>query len=244
MDYIEGKDLFDVIREIGLLSKFQTQFYGASMMLAVEYLHERKFIFRDIKPENIMVLENGYIKLIDFGTAKKINDKTSTIIGTPHYMAPEVIMGEGYSFQVDFWSIACCMYEFMCGTLPFGESAEEPMEIYLSIINDKLTFPNFIKDRDFKNLMCLMLTKNYIFRYTKLSQISCHIWFQNFNWEELISMNMKPAFFPEINNRISRYKYQPFVEFVKTCHDWEIPEDQTPITDEQKKKFKDWLEHF
>ena len=244
MDYIKGKDLFDVIRDIGLLSKFQTQFYGASMMLAVEYLHERKFIFRDIKPENIMVLENGYIKLIDFGTAKKINEKTNTITGTPHYMAPEVIMGEGYSFQVDFWSIACCMYEFMCGSLPFGESAEEPMEIYLSIINDKLTFPNFIKDRDFKNLMCLMLTKNYIYRYTKLSQISCHIWFQNFNCEELISMNMKPAFFPEINSRISKYKYQPFMEFVKTCHDWEIPEDQTPITEDQKKKFKDWLEHF
>jgi cGMP-dependent protein kinase len=136
MDYIKGKELFDVIRDIGLLSKFQTQFYGASMMLAVEYLHERKFIFRDIKPENIMVLENGYIKVIDFGTAKAITDRTSTIIGTPHYMAPEVILGDGYSFQVDFWSIGVCMYEFMCGAVPFGETAEEPMDVYLSIINE------------------------------------------------------------------------------------------------------------
>jgi cGMP-dependent protein kinase len=136
MDYIKGKELFDVIRDIGLLSKFQTQFYGASMMLAVEYLHERKFIYRDIKPENVMVLENGYIKLIDFGTAKAITDKTSTIIGTPHYMAPEVILGDGYSFQVDFWSIAICIYEFVCGAVPFGETAEEPMDVYLSIINE------------------------------------------------------------------------------------------------------------
>ena len=136
MDYIKGKELFDVIRDIGLLNKFQTQFYGASIMLAVQYLHERKFIYRDIKPENIMVLGNGFIKLIDFGTAKAITDKTKTIIGTPHYMAPEVILGEGYSFAVDFWSIAICMYEFMCGGVPFGENHEEAMDVYLSIINE------------------------------------------------------------------------------------------------------------
>jgi cGMP-dependent protein kinase len=136
MDYIKGKELFDVIRDIGLLNKFQTQFYGASIMLAVQYLHERKFIYRDIKPENIMVLGNGFIKLIDFGTAKSIKDKTKTIIGTPHYMAPEVILGEGYTFKVDFWSIAICMYEFMCGGVPFGENHEEAMDVYLSIINE------------------------------------------------------------------------------------------------------------
>ena len=136
MDYIKGRELFDVIRDIGLLNKFQTQFYGASIMLAVQYLHERKFIYRDIKPENIMVLKNGYIKLIDFGTAKTISDKTKTIIGTPHYMAPEVILGEGYSFKVDFWSIAICMYEFMCGGVPFGENHEEAMDVYISIINE------------------------------------------------------------------------------------------------------------
>ena len=136
MDYIKGKELFDVIRDIGLLNKFQTQFYGASIMLAIQYLHERKFIYRDIKPENIMVLGNGYIKLIDFGTAKSITDKTKTIIGTPHYMAPEVILGEGYSFKVDFWSVAICMYEFICGGVPFGENHEEAMDVYLSIINE------------------------------------------------------------------------------------------------------------
>ena len=136
MDYIKGRELFDVIRDIGLLNKYQTQFYGASIMLAVQYLHERKFIYRDIKPENIMVLENGYIKLIDFGTAKEITDKTKTIIGTPHYMAPEVILGEGYTFKVDFWSIGICMYEFMCGGVPFGENHEEAMDVYISIINE------------------------------------------------------------------------------------------------------------
>lgn len=98
-------------------------------MLAVEYLHERNLIYRDTKPENIIVSDNGYIKLIDFGTAKIISDSTSTVIGTSHYMAPEVILGEGYSLQVDYWSIAVCMFKFICGLAPFDESAEDPMEV-------------------------------------------------------------------------------------------------------------------
>ena len=136
MDYIRGKELFSVIRDIGMLTKSQTLFYGASIMLAVRYLHQRKFVYRDIKPENVMVLENGYIKIIDFGTAKEIDNKTKTTMGTPHYMAPEMIMGTGYSFEVDYWAIAVCMYEFICGEVPFGEMYEDTMDIYLAIKNE------------------------------------------------------------------------------------------------------------
>ena len=135
MDYIKGKELFDVLIEIGIVTKFQTQFYIGSMMLAVKYLHERKFIYRDIKPENIMILTNGYMKLIDFGTAKILKDKTNSIIGTPQYMAPEVIMGDYYSFEIDYWSIGVCLYEFYCGNIPFGENANDPLDIYVAIIN-------------------------------------------------------------------------------------------------------------
>ena len=244
MEYIQGKELFDVIREIGLLSKFQTQFYAASMMLAVEYLHERRFIFRDIKPENIMVLKNGYIKLIDFGTAKKCEDKAATIIGTPHYMAPEVILGDGYSFQVDFWSIAICMYEFMCGAVPFGENAEEPMDVYLAVINDPLQFPPYCKDRDFKHLMQLMLTKNQLSRYSKLGQISSHVWFQTFNWDDLISMNMQPAFIPTLNESKGKNKPVEFVEYAKQCKEWEPYDEPQDVTEEQKKAFVKWLDMF
>jgi cGMP-dependent protein kinase len=135
MDYIKGKELFDALLDIGILSTYQAQFYICSIMLAAKYLHERKFIYRDIKPENIMILTNGYMKLIDFGTAKILKDKTNTIIGTPQYMAPEVIMGDYYSFEIDYWSIGICLYEFICGNVPFGENANDPLDIYVSIIN-------------------------------------------------------------------------------------------------------------
>jgi cGMP-dependent protein kinase len=136
MDYIKGKELFDVIRDIGLLNKNIAQFYIGSMMLALKYLHERQIIFRDVKPENIMVLENGFIQLIDFGAAKNIEDRTNSLIGTPQYMAPEVILGDQYSFEVDYWSVGICLYEFVYGEIPFGQEASQVIEIYSSIINE------------------------------------------------------------------------------------------------------------
>ena len=148
-EYIKGKELWEVIRDIGLLNKEQTQYYGGSILLAIDYLHKQKIIYRDIKPENVMVSVKGYIKIIDFGTVKEIQDRTSTIIGTSHYMAPEITKGEGYSFQVDIWSIAICMYEFFCGKLPFGEDYDDPMDIYRAVSQEELTFPSFVKDEKF-----------------------------------------------------------------------------------------------
>lgn len=99
------------------------------MVLCMEYLHTNNIIYRDIKPENIMVDEKGYLRLIDMGTAKFLKGKggrTYTIIGTPHYMAPEILTGKGYTFSVDLWSIGVCLYEFMCGGVPYAEDADDP----------------------------------------------------------------------------------------------------------------------
>ena len=107
MEFIKGKELFEVIYDIGLLNKLETQFYSGSLLLVIDYFYERKVVYRNIKPENVMV--SGYLKLIEIATAKEIIDRTNTIIGTPHYMTPEFILGEGYSFQIDIWSITICM---------------------------------------------------------------------------------------------------------------------------------------
>ena len=122
LEYINGLELFDVIRIIGILNSDQTRFYGAIMLEFLEKIHSKDIIYRDLKPENVMVSEDGYLKLIDMGTCKKLtsidkngkgllyNQKTFTVIGTPNYMAPEIIEGKGYSSAVDLWSLGIVLY--------------------------------------------------------------------------------------------------------------------------------------
>jgi len=107
-----------------------------------------------------MVNTTGNLKLIDMGTAKILKSKgnhtarTFTIIGTPHYMAPEIITGKGYTMNVDIWSMGICLYEFMCGFVPFGEEAEDPYLIYDEIIKKEvLTYPSYFKDMKAKVIM-------------------------------------------------------------------------------------------
>jgi cGMP-dependent protein kinase 1 len=158
MKYIQGMELFDVIREIGLLSTSDSQYYIGSMILGLEYMHHRQIIYRDLKPENIMVDKLGHMYIIDLGTAKILSSernhgRTYTIIGTPHYMAPEVVQGKGYGFNVDLWSIGVCLYEFMCGGVPFAEDLEDPFEIYNEIMRTEVQFPGFMKDKKAKRLI-------------------------------------------------------------------------------------------
>lgn len=93
MEYIHGRDFFDTVKSIRSFSNTDYQFYISSLIIVLQYLHSRMIVYRDLKPENIMVDEDGYLKMIDFGTAKIIKGRTYTTIGTPHYMAPEVING-------------------------------------------------------------------------------------------------------------------------------------------------------
>lgn len=133
MEYIRGKDLWEVMREIGCFNKVHAQFTAACILTILQYIHGRGVIYRDLKPENLMVTEPGYFKLIDFGIAKLTKDKTSTVIGTPHYMSPELIKGACYDHSIDYWSFGVCLYELVCGDVPFGAGVEDPMKIFTYI---------------------------------------------------------------------------------------------------------------
>lgn len=115
MQFIQGEELYDVIREIGLLSTHDAQFYAACIIMIIEYLWENNVFLRDIKPENFIVDMDGYPILIDLVSAKVYKEKTSrqktfTMIGTPHYIAPEIIMNKGHTYYSSLYSLGINIY--------------------------------------------------------------------------------------------------------------------------------------
>ena len=240
-EYIKGKELWEVIRDIGLLNKEQTQFYGGSILIAIDYLHKQKIIYRDIKPENVMVNVKGYIKIIDFGTVKEIKDRTSTIIGTSHYMAPEITKGEGYSFQVDIWSIAICMYEFFCGKLPFGEDYEDPMDIYRAVSEEELVFPNFVTDEKYMKLMIKMLKKNPTNRLWKYKQIKEDPYFSDFEWNKLISLSYPPPYMIKMKDSKEKEPNMPYLSYLQGKA---VKRGGKKKKSNRQIKFEKWLKNF
>ena len=132
-------------------------------------------------------------------------------------MAPEVILGEGYTFQVDFWSIGIMMYEFMCGGLPFGDNSDDPIDVYKMIIHSNLKFPSFIRDKDFIDIIKKMLSKLPIVRLGSLIHIKCHPFFKGFNFEELSNLILEPCYKPDVPalNVDLLFGEETFLEHVK-----------------------------
>ncbi|EGR31003.1 protein kinase domain protein, partial [Ichthyophthirius multifiliis] len=136
-----------------------------------------------------MVDKQGYLKLIDLGSAKIMQNnsgflqRTFTLIGTPHYMAPEIISGQGYSYPVDIWSMGIILYEFMCGQVPFGEECEDPYEIYEYIVRKDISFPSYMEDQQGQKLIRQFLNKVPEIRLGGSYYIlKNNEWFKNFDW--------------------------------------------------------------
>jgi cGMP-dependent protein kinase len=208
LEYIRGTGLFETLHILELLKNEDCKFYIGNIILMLEHLHERSIIYRDLKPENLMIDEEGYLKLIDFGTAKLLDGKTYTMLGTPQYIAPEVILGKGYSLTADIWSLGIVSYELVTGSVPFGENEQDPYKIYEKILECELIYPSTLKNNPrIKIFIDQLLCKNPAARGTAVS-LKTHKWFANFNWEGLFSKNLKPPYIPiifstnaEINNR-------------------------------------------
>ncbi|CAG9323651.1 PKG_3 [Blepharisma stoltei] len=197
-EYVQGKDLFDVLREIGIMNDANAKFYISCILTILEHMHERDIIYRDLKPENIVIDEEGYPKLIDFGTAKVVQGRTYTIVGTPHYMAPEVITGKGYGVSADYWCLGVMAYEFICGIVPFGDSDEEPYKIYEKILQNRLAFPQKI-NKSLKTIKIIevLLDKDPAPR-SSTEIIKGHNYFNSVNWDSILSKQIKAPYIPGI----------------------------------------------
>ncbi|KAI1103801.1 Pkinase-domain-containing protein [Jackrogersella minutella] len=200
MDFVEGGELFSLLRKSGRFPNPVAKFYAAEVTLALEYLHSKNIIYRDLKPENLLLDRHGHLKITDFGFAKRVPDKTWTLCGTPDYLAPEVVSNKGYNKSVDWWSLGILIYEMLCGYTPFWDSGS-PMKIYENILRGKVKYPAYVHP-DAQNLLELLITQDLTKRLGNLyggsQDVKDHPWFSEVTWDRLSRKDIDAPYTPPV----------------------------------------------
>ena len=200
-EYISGKNFGEYLDNRKHKENiYETKFYSSILFEIISYLNKRKIIHRDIKPTNIMLSTNGYLKLIDFGTSRKIKNYSETVIGTPNFIAPEILLGKGYSFPCDYWSIGVCIFYIYFGTLPFGNKAIELIDIYKEIIEKEPEYP-INCPFEIKNLISGLLCKKVTQRINSLEKVQNQNFYKGFQWDDLKKFKIKPFYIPNKDSR-------------------------------------------
>ncbi|KZC12804.1 Microtubule-associated serine/threonine-protein kinase 1 [Dufourea novaeangliae] len=219
MEYVEGGDCANLLKIIGPLPPDMARFYFAETVLAVEYLHSYGIVHRDLKPDNLLITALGHIKLTDFGLSKmglmslatnlyegyidrdtrQFSDKQ--VFGTPEYIAPEVILRQGYGKPVDWWSMGIILYEFLIGCVPFF--GDTPEELFAHTVNDDIEWPD---DDDWpvqpeaKDIITALLQQSPRDRLgiSGSHEVKEHPYFYGVNWNSLL--RQKAEFVPQLVN--------------------------------------------
>jgi len=215
MESCLGGELWTILRDRGNFDDSTTRFYTSCVVEAFDYLHSRGIIYRDLKPENLLLDAVGYVKLVDFGFAKKlqVGRKTWTFCGTPEYVAPEVILNKGHDISADYWSLGVLMFELLTGTPPF--TGTDPMKTYNIILKgiDAIDFPRNITARA-KELIKKLCRDNSAERlgYQKggIRDIQKHKWFDGFNWEGLRQRTLAVPIMPSIQSHLDTSNFDEY----------------------------------
>lgn len=201
LPFIAGGEMFSHLRKVGKFEEISAKFYGAQVILALEYLHSCNLVYRDLKPENILIDRTGYIKITDFGFCKVIRGRTWTLCGTPEYLAPEIILSKGYGMSVDWWSTGVLLFEMSAGHPPFF--ASDPMRIYEKIVAGKYRCPSHFSP-ELKDLVGRVLQVDTTRRFGNLKDgvldFKNHKWFHEIDWDNLLSCRIHPPFIPKIRS--------------------------------------------
>jgi len=206
-----GGDIFALLRKRRRFSEKGARFYAACVISAFDHMHARDIIYRDLKPENVVIHSTGYGKLTDFGFAKKVRDKTNTVCGTPDYIAPEVIIGVGHGRAVDFWALGIFVYECINGVAPFY--SKKDMDCYKKILRSPVRFTKRMSVES-QQFVTELLKKKPSRRLgiRKGDVIHSQEFFtkRGWNWKAFLNLNLKAPYPPKKvvlkDSNIARYK--------------------------------------
>jgi len=225
-----GGELFSVLRERIKFDEPTSRFYGACVASAFSYMHDKQIVYRDLKPENLLFDDVGYLRVCDFGFAKLIQDRTWTLCGTPEYLAPEIIQNKGHNHAVDWWAFGILIFEMLCGQPPF--CADDPMDIYQKILRNKVSYPASFS-KNVRDLLSKLLVSNPAARLGSLKNksrdIKGHAFFKPVNWAELERKEIKAPYVPTITSPTDTSNFEHY--------DDEGGEDWARFNDRKKDTF-------
>lgn len=200
MEFMKGGELFQHLRRVKQFSEEQAKHITACLVLAIGHLHNKDYIYRDLKPENVLMDHNGYCKLTDFGLAKllSVSDLAKTFCGTPEYLSPEVILDKGCNRPADWWSLGILVFEMLYGIPPFYSTNVQKM--YKNTILNPLKFKKHTECSDeAKDFISGLLVKKPKHRLGSIAdslEIMSHAWFRDFDWSKLLAKKLDMPYKP------------------------------------------------
>jgi len=214
LEPVLGGELFALLRDRSAFDEQTSAFYAACVVEAFGHMHSKHIIYRDLKPENLLLSSNGYLKITDFGFAKFVTDRTWTLCGTPDYLAPEVVSGIGHNQAVDWWTLGILIYEMISSYPPFYD--DDPMQTYTKIMHGNIDYPRHFSKNVIdliKRLLQPKPTKRLGIIKGGVENIKNHAWFRKttkFDWEKFEALQMSAPYKPEISGPKDLSNFQEY----------------------------------
>ncbi|KAJ8665159.1 hypothetical protein QAD02_006821 [Eretmocerus hayati] len=241
MEYAAGGDLMMHIHA-DVFGEPRAVFYSACVVLGLQYLHESRIIYRDLKLDNLLLDTEGYVKIADFGLCKEgmgYGDRTGTFCGTPEFLAPEVLTETSYTRAVDWWGLGVLIFEMLVGESPFPGDDEE--EVFDSIVNDEVRYPRFLSLEAIA-IMRRLLRKNPDRRLGSSERdaedVKKQAFFRHIAWDDLLLRRVKPPFVPVIHSVEDVSNFDE--EFTSEKPQLTPPKDPRPLSDLEQALFRDF----
>uniref|UniRef100_A0A8D1QGQ1 Protein kinase N2 n=1 Tax=Sus scrofa TaxID=9823 RepID=A0A8D1QGQ1_PIG len=241
MEYAAGGDLMMHIHT-DVFSEPRAAFYAACVVLGLQYLHEHKIVYRDLKLDNLLLDTEGFVKIADFGLCKEgmgYGDRTSTFCGTPEFLAPEVLTETSYTRAVDWWGLGVLVYEMLVGESPFPGDDEE--EVFDSIVNDEVRYPRFLSTEAI-SIMRRLLRRNPERRLgageKDAEDVKKHPFFRLIDWSALMDKKVKPPFVPTVRGREDVSNFDD--EFTSEAPILTPPREPRILSEEEQEMFRDF----